>query len=82
MASLVRVDEETCDQRPKGAAFFIGNPLGWERIFGSLGVRTIPLSAGDATWGGYAEEPPGCREPTWGPRESRLWSLRFCPPCL
>ena len=37
-----------------GAASFIGNPLGWERILGSLGVRALPLSSGDAAGGGYS----------------------------
>lgn len=34
--------------RDPGAASFTGNPLGWERIPGSLGIRALPLSAGDA----------------------------------
>lgn len=54
-----------------GAASFAGNPLGWERILGSLGVRALPLNAGDAAGGGYSHLGaenlrglPGC--PGWG----------------
>lgn len=70
--------------RDPHAASFTGNPLGWERILGSLRVRALPRSAGDAAWGGYSRlgvenllRLPGC--PGWGLSGSVLRVLEAQP---
>lgn len=59
--------------RDPHAASFTGNPLGWERILGSLRVRATHGVLGDAALGWI--QPPGCREPTQTSWLSRLGSL-------